>query len=50
MRTLFIHPTDPSTAFGSIIYQHYLQRDNVTLITGNHILRKDIREALLSCD
>ena len=50
MRTLFIPPTDPSTAFGSIIYQHYLQRDNVTLITGNHILRKDIGAALQSHD
>lgn len=46
MRTLFIHPTDPTTAFCSIIYQDYLQWDNVTLITGNHISSRVIREAL----
>lgn len=46
MRTLFIHPTDPSTAFCSIIYQDYLQDNNVTLITGNHISSRVIRDAL----
>ena len=50
MRILFVHPTDPSTAFGSIIYQDYLQWDDVTLITGNSISRKDIREAIQSHD
>ena len=50
MRTLFIHPTDPSTAFCSAIYQDYLQWDNVTLITGNHISRNVLVEALRTHD
>jgi len=50
MRTLFIHPTDPSTAFCSIIYQDYLQWDDVTLITGNHISSKVIKEGLRNND
>jgi hypothetical protein len=50
MRTLFIHPTDPSTAFCSVIYQDYLQWDNVTLITGNHISRNVLTDALRTHD
>lgn len=50
MRTLFIHPDDPSTAFCSIIYQDYLQWDDVTLINGNHIPRNILRDAIRSHD
>ena len=50
MRTLFLHPTDPSTEFGDLIYQDYLDRDDVTVITGTRISRKIIREALQSHD
>jgi hypothetical protein len=50
MRTLFIHPTDPSTEFGEIIYQDYLDRDDVTVITGTRISHRVIREALQSHD
>lgn len=28
MRTLFLHPTDPSTEFGDLIYQDYLMKLN----------------------
>lgn len=50
MRTLFIHPTDPTTAFCSAIYQDYLQMDDVTLITGNHISSRVVMESLQSHD
>ena len=50
MRTLFLHPTDPSTEFGDLIYQDYLDRDDVTVITGTRISRKIIREVLQSHD
>ena len=50
MRTLFLHPTDPSTEFGDLIYQDYLDWDDVTVITGTRISRRIIREALQSHD
>ena len=50
MRTLFIHPTDPSTEFGEIIYEDYRNRDDVTIITGIRIPNTVIKEALRNHD
>lgn len=50
MRTLFIHPTDPSTDFGRIIYEDYQNRDDVTIITGSRVPSSRIKEALRTHD
>ena len=50
MRTLFIHPTDPSTEFGEILYQDYMDRDDVTILTGTRIPSSTIKTALRNAD
>ena len=50
MRTLFIHPTDPSTDFCKSVYEDYVNCDDVTIITGTRIPSSTIKEALKTHD
>lgn len=50
MRTLFIHPTDPSTKFAEIVYNNHLTMDDVTVLTGTRISHAVIRKELQSHD
>ena len=50
MKTLFIHPTDPSTDFCKIIYEDYRDQDDVTILTGTRIPSTIIKKALVEND
>jgi len=50
MRTLFIHPSDPSTDFCRIVFDDYRDRDDVTIIEGVRIPSSQIKEALKTHD
>ncbi len=50
MNTLFLHPTDPSTEFAEILYQDYMDRDDVTVLTGTRIPNSVVKEALRKAD
>lgn len=50
MRTLFIHPTDPSTDFCRIVYEDYRNQEDVTIIEGTCIPSTRIKEALKTHD
>lgn len=50
MNTLFLHPTDPSTEFGEILYEDYMDRDDVTILTGTRIPNTVVKEALRKAD
>ena len=50
MRTLFIHPTDPSTEFLNIVYNDYLNNDGITVLEGTRISSHSIRAALADAD
>lgn len=49
-RTLFIHPTDPSTVFCELVYNQYRDRNDVTILTGSRVSHKIIKDALRSHD
>lgn len=50
MKTLFIHPADPSTRFCEIIYNDYKDMDDVTIITGSRTPSSVIKEELKKND
>ena len=50
MRTLFIHPTDPSTEFLNSVYADYIDNDDVTIIEGTRISSRVIKDALINAD
>ena len=50
MKTLFIHPADPSTRFCEIIYKDYQDMDDVTIITGSRTPSSIIKEELKKND
>lgn len=50
MKTLFIHPTDPTTAFCNAIYEDYKNNDDVTVINGTRIPSSTIKEAIKTHD
>lgn len=50
MRTLFIHPTDPSTEFLNSVYADYVGNDDVTIIEGTRISHAVIKRALKDAD
>ena len=50
MRTLFIHPSDESTAFLSTVYNNYTNDPNVTILNGTSVPHNLIVNALRSHD
>lgn len=50
MRTLIIHPSDPSTDFCNLVYNDYRNRDDVTIMEGTRIPSSQIKEALKTHD
>lgn len=50
MRTLFLHPTDPSTEFLNIVYADYVNNEDITIIEGTRISSHSIRAALADAD
>ena len=50
MRTLFLHPTDPSTEFLNIVYADYVNNEDTTIIEGTRISSHSIRAALADAD
>ena len=50
MKTLFIHPTDPSTDFCTIVFDKYRDNPDVTIIEGTAIPHTKIKEGLKAND
>lgn len=53
MKTLFVHPYDPSTEFLHIVYDRHANNSDVTIINGeklNKIKRKDFIKAIKDND
>jgi len=50
MKTLFIHPTDPTTDFCKIIYEDYRDQDDVTILTGTRFSSRLIKSELHAYD
>lgn len=50
MRTLFIHPTDPTTEFLNSVYADYVGNEDVSVLEGTRIHHSELEEAIRNAD
>ena len=50
MRTLFIHPTDPTTEFLNSVYADYVGSDDIVVINGEEIQEQEIEREIINAD